>query len=161
MDIPSIVWCNLTAKTLEEIFGYGPSLDQRLFANEKRLIKAWGSENEVDGGLAYVYERSGKVVAFVVITVQPDAIDLGNIDVAKDFQGKGIGEALVRFVEDLARDLSKKYVTLHTHRNQKTGRPWRAYWFWLKLGYLEESEIQTDLGLQYGFTEIRFRKIIQ
>jgi GNAT superfamily N-acetyltransferase len=161
MDIPSIVWCNLTAKTLEEIIGYGPPLDQRIFANEERLERAWGSGNEVEGELAYVYEQVGKVVAFVVIRVEPDAIELDNIDVAKDFQGKGIGEALVRFVEDLARDLSKKYVTLDTSRNQETGKPWRSYWFWLRMGYSEDGEMQSDLGRQCGFTEIRFRKSIR
>lgn len=160
-DIPGIVWCNLTSKTVEEIVGYGPPLDQRLFANEKRLEQTWRSENEVDGELVYVYEEGGKVVGFVVIRVDPDAVELDNIDVARDFQGNGIGEALVSFVEDLARDLSKKYVTLDTSRNKETGKPWRAYWFWLKMGYSIDGEVQTDLGQQCGFTEIRFRKSIQ
>jgi ribosomal protein S18 acetylase RimI-like enzyme len=161
IDIPSIVWCNLTSKTLEEIAGYGPPLDQRLFANEKKLEQAWRTENEVDGELVYVYEQNARVVAFVVIRVEPEAIELDNIDVAKDFQGKGIGKALVRFVEALAKDLSKKYVTLDTSRNKRSGRPWRAYWFWLKMGHSEESEIETHLGQRYGVTEIRFRKVIQ
>ena len=161
LDIPSIVRCNLTAKGDEEIIGYGSPFAQRTFASEERLGKVWGSGNEVDGELAYVYEENGKVVAYVLIRVDPDAIELDNIDVTKDFQGKRIGEALVRFVEDLARGLAKKYVTLGTSRNQETGKPWRSYGFWLKMGYPEDGEIQTDEGRQYGFTEIRFRKSIQ
>ncbi len=160
-DIPSIVSCNLNAKTDEEVVGYGLPSAQRTFANRERLERAWGSGNEVQGELAYVYEENGKVVAYVLVKVGPDAIELDNIDVAKDFQGKRIGEALVRFVEDLARNLGKKYVTLGTSHNQETGRPWRSYGFWLKMGYSEDGEIQTDEGRQYGFTEIRFRKSIQ
>lgn len=160
MDIPSIVRCNLTAKTEDETIGYGAPLDRRTFANEDRLEQAWGSENEVEGELAYVFEENG-VVAYVLIEVKPDAIELDNIDVTKDRQGKGIGKALVRYVEDLAREQSKKYVTLGTSRNQKTGRPWRSYRFWLRMGYSEDGEIQTDEGKQNGFTEIRFRKSIQ
>jgi len=161
MDIPSIVWCNLTAKTDEEIIGYGPPSAQRTFANKERLERAWGSGNEVDGELAYVHEENGKVVAYVLIRVDPDAIELDNIDVSRNFQRKRIGEALVRFVEDLARDLAKKYVTLGTSRNQKTGKPWRSYGFWLKMGYSEDGEVETDEDRRNGFTEIRFRKSAQ
>lgn len=160
MDIPSIVWCNLSAKTDEEIIGYGLPSAKRTLANKERLERAWGSGNNVEGELAYVYEENGRVVAYVLIRVDPDAIELDNIDVARDFQGKRIGEALVRFVEDTARDLAKKYVTLGTSRNQETRKPWKSYGFWLKMGYLEDGEIQTDEGRQNGFSEIRFRKSI-
>ena len=160
MDIQAIVRCNLTAKTHEETIGYAPPLDQRIFADQDKLERAWGSGNEVEGELVYVFEENEKVVAYVLIEVQPDAIELDNIDVTRSMQGKGIGKSLVRFVEDLARERSKKYVTLGTSRNQKTGRPWRSYGFWLNMGYSEDGEIQTDEGQRNGFTEIRFRKSI-
>jgi len=159
-DIPSIVWCNLTAKTDEEVKGYGLPSSQRTFADQERLISAWGNDSEVKDELVYVYEENEEVVAYVLIGVQQDAIELDNIDAARDFQGKGIGKALVRFVEDQAKQLGKRYVTLGTSRNTKTGRPWRSFTFWLRMGYSNDGEIQTGEGRENGFAEIRFRKLI-
>ena len=158
VDIPNIVRCNLTAKTLEETIGYAPPLEQRTFADQNKLKRAWESRNQVEGEFVYVFEENEEVVAYVLIEVQPDAIEIDNVDVAKNMQGKGIGKALVKFVEDLAREQGKKYVTLGTSRNQETGKPWRSYDFWLRMGYSEDGEIQTDEGRQNGFTEIRFRR---
>ena len=135
-------------------------MNQRTFADQNKLERAWGSGNEVEGELVYVFEENEKVVAYVLIEVQLDAIELDNIDVTRNMQGKGIGKALVRFVEDLARERSKKYVTLGTSRNKETEKPWKSYGFWLRMGYSEEGEIQTDEGRRNGFTEIRFRKSI-
>ena len=39
-------------------------------------------------------------------------MELDNIDVAGDYQRKGIGKAMVDFIESLAKNLGKKYVTL-------------------------------------------------
>jgi ribosomal protein S18 acetylase RimI-like enzyme len=160
-DIPQIVWCNLTAKTDTEIVGYAPPPDRRIFANEDRLRSKWHGGNLVDEGLVYVFEEDDQVIAYVVIRVEADAVELDNIDVAGEHQRKGIGSAMVDFVENLARDLGKEYITLGTARNTGTGKPWKSYRFWLGLGYVLDGEIQTDEGKQNGFTEIRFRKRIR
>jgi hypothetical protein len=52
MDIPSLVRCNLTAKTFQETIGYAPPLDRRTFADRGKLERAWGSGNEVEDELA-------------------------------------------------------------------------------------------------------------
>jgi predicted GNAT family acetyltransferase len=142
VDIPNIVRCNLTAKTSEETIGYAPPLEQRTFADQNKLERVWGSGNQVKGGFVYVFEENEEVVAYVLIEVQPDAIEIDNMDVTKNMRGKGIGKALVKFVKDLAREQGKKYVTLGTSRNQKTGKPWRSYGFWMRMGYSEDGEIQ-------------------
>ena len=159
-DIPQIVWCNLTAKTDSELVGYGPPFDRRIFANEDRLRSNWQSGNHAEGGLVYVFEEDGLVLAYAQIRVDPDAVELDDIDVAGDYQRKGIGKVMVDFIEGLAKNLGKKYVTLGTSRSAKTGKPWKSYGFWIRLGYVVDGEMQTDVGKENGFTEIRFRKRI-
>jgi len=154
------VWCNRTAKANSEVIGYAPTPDQRIFIDEVKLKSEWGAENHVGEGLVYVFEEEGRVVAYVVILVEADAVELDNIDVAGTFQRRGIGRTMVDFVEGLARKLGKSYVTLGTSRSTSSGRPWKSYDFWLRLGYVVDGEIQTDEGRRYGFTEIRFRKKI-
>ena len=109
----------------------------------------------------YVFEDNGRILGFMLIGVAPDAVELNDITVAPEHQRQGIGTRMVEFVENLARDLGKQYVTLGTTRNSKTGVPWRSYDFWLKHGYAVEGEIETEEGKEYGFTEIRFRKSLR
>ena len=140
--------------------GYAPTPDQRSFTDEDKLRSDWGAENHVGEGFVYVFEEDGRVVAYVIILVEQDAIKLDNIDVTSAYQRRGIGKTMVGFVEDLAKKLGKSYVTLGTSRNTSSGRPWKSYNFWLRLGYGVDGEIETDEGKRYGFTEIRFRKKI-
>jgi ribosomal protein S18 acetylase RimI-like enzyme len=108
-----------------------------------------------------VFEEDGRVLAYVQVRVDPDAVELDNIDVAGEHQGKGIGKAMVEFVETLACNLGKHYVTLGTSRNARTGKAWKSYDFWIRLGYAVDCEMQTEEGKENGFTEIRFRKRVQ
>ena len=108
----------------------------------------------------YVFEEDGLVLAYAQIRVDPDAVELDNIDVAGKYQRMGIGKGMVNFIESLAKNLGKKYVTLGTSRSAKTGKPWKSYGFWIRLGYVVDGEMQTDVGKENGFTEIRFRKRI-
>jgi len=156
-DIPQIAWCNRTAKNDSELVGYGVPSCRRVFANEEKLKSKWHG-NHVEGELLYVFEEDGRILAYAQVRVDPDAVELDNIDVAGEHQRKGIGTAMVDFVESLAKNLGKQYVTLGTSRNTKTGKPWKSYSFWLKLGYAVDGETQTEVGDENGFTEIRFRK---
>jgi ribosomal protein S18 acetylase RimI-like enzyme len=109
----------------------------------------------------YVFEDNGCILGFMLIGVAPDAVELDDIAVAPEHQRRGIGMRMVEFVENLAMNLGKQYVTLGTTRNTKTGVPWKSYDFWLKRGYAVEDEIETEEGKEYGFTEIRFRKSVK
>jgi GNAT superfamily N-acetyltransferase len=156
-DVSQIVWCNRTAKNDSKVVGYGLPSNRRVFANEDKLRSKWRG-NHVEGELVYVFEEDGRVLAYTQVRVDPDAVELDNIDVAGEHQMKGIGKAMVDFVESLAKNLGKHYVTLGTSRNTATGKPWRSYSFWLGLGYVVDGETQTEEGKENGFTEIRFRK---
>jgi ribosomal protein S18 acetylase RimI-like enzyme len=153
------VWCNRTAKSDSELVGYALPLDRRVFTDEDKLRSNWHGNN-VEGECVYVFELNGRVLAYTQVRVGPDVVELDNIDVACEHQGKGIGKALVGFVEGLARNLGKHYITLGTSRNTRTGKPWKSYSFWLRLGYVVNGEIQPEEGTENGFTEIRFRKKI-
>jgi len=156
-DIPQIVSCNRTAKDDNELVGYGPPLGKRVFADEDKLRSNWHGDH-VEEESVYVFEEDGRVLAYAQVRVDPDAVELDNIDVASEHQRKGIGKAMVDFVESLAKNSGKHYVTLSTSRNTKTGKPWKSYSFWLRLGYMVDGETQTEDGKENGFTEIRFRK---
>jgi GNAT superfamily N-acetyltransferase len=156
-DIPQIVWCDRTSVSDIEVVGYGLPSGKRVFANEEKLRANW-HDAYVEGRIVYVFEEEHHVLGFTQIRIDPDAVELYDIDVAGEHQGKGIGRALVDFVENLARNLGKHYVTLGTSRNIETGKPWKSYDFWLKLGYMLDGETETEEDKTNGFTEIRFRK---
>ena len=155
-DIPEIVHIEKASINETEIVGYAAPIGERILADENKLRAAWVGDS-VDGLQVYVFEQE-RILGFILIRVDNDAVELDDILVSTDRQNKGIGKALVAFVEDLARKLGKKYVTLGTTRSTKTGMPWKSYTFWLRLGYKVEEEKETEEGRTYGFTEIRFRK---
>jgi ribosomal protein S18 acetylase RimI-like enzyme len=159
-DIPQIVGCNRTSKNSRELIGYAPPPDKRVFSDEDKLRLNW-QNNNTDAEQVYVFEAGDRVLAYVHVRVDPDAVELDNIDVAGDHQRKGLGKAMVGFVETLARNLGKHYVTLGTSRNTRTGKAWKSYGFWKGLGYVVDGEIQTEEGKESGFTEIRFRKRVR
>ena len=156
-DIPQIVHIDQTAVVDDELVGYGPPASKRVFADEDKLRAVWVGKS-VEGMLVYVIEEDERILGFSLIRVDPDAVELDDIVVAIEHQRRGIGTAMVGFVENLARNLGKQYVTLGTTRKTKNGIPWKSYSFWLKQGYAVEDEIETEEGRTYGFTEIRFRK---
>ena len=86
-------------------------------------------------------------------------VELININVARDLQGRGIGTRIVRFVEERARRGGKRAVTLGTSRNA-AGTPWKSFPWWQSLGYAvtgeEENEWTRAIGP--GVREIRMRK---
>jgi ribosomal protein S18 acetylase RimI-like enzyme len=128
-DIPQIVWCDRTAVSDSEVVGYGLPSGKRVFANEDKLRANWQGDY-VEGRLVYVFEEDRRVLGFIQVRVDPDAVELYDVDVASEHQSRGIGRALVDFVENLAKNLGKHYVTLGTSRNLETGRPWKSYSFW-------------------------------
>lgn len=158
-DIPQIVHIDQTAIVDDELVGYGPPAGKRVFADEDKLRAVWVG-NSVEGMLVYVIEEEERILGFTLIRIDSDAVELDDIIIAIEHQRRGLGTAMVEFVENLARDLGKQYVTLGTTRNTKNGIPWKSHSFWLKQGFAVEDEIETEEGRTYGFTEIRFRKVL-
>ncbi len=95
-------------------------------------------------------ECRDKVVGFIVYNMEDCDDNIDNIVVARDEQGKGIGKALVEYVEELAKSRGFHVLKTNTTENAK-GVPWKAYGFWKKLGYEDTGERVTT---EYNFKVI-------
>jgi GNAT superfamily N-acetyltransferase len=148
-DVPSIVEIRLGAVTEEDISEFALPEDN-LYTSIEKLREIWAFENRLkDGFEVFVAEDQGKVIGFIVFTMKgSDNID--NIVVAKEKQGKGVGRALVKYVESLAKSRGFHVIKTGTTENSK-GVPWTAYGFWIKMGY-EDSEVRVPT--EYDFKVI-------
>ena len=153
-DIPPIVEVRLGAFTEEEVSGFivpGKSL----YALVERLRKNWRKENLLKGDFeVFVAECEGKVVGFIVYNMKSSDDNIDNIIVAKEEQGKGVGKALVEYVEALAKSRGITVMKTDTTENAK-GDPWQSYGFWRKMGYEDTGERRAT---EYGFKIISLVK---
>lgn len=160
-DIPSIVDCANTSVNAADEVGFGTPLSERLFNSVDRLTAAWTDPNRVGREEVIVAESERRVVAYVTVEDRGEDLELVDIAVRGDSQGRGIGGQLVASVEREARDGAKKAVTLGTSRSAQ-GTPWRSYSWWLARGYVvtgeEENAWTRTIGP--GVKEIRMRKLI-
>lgn len=119
----------------------------------------WKDPNIVNDEEVLVAERNGRIVGCVTIQDRGAELELVNIDVPLDLQGRGIGTRIVRSVEEKARKLRKHAVTLGTSRNAE-GVAWKSLPWWQLLGYVitheEENEWTRSIGPKVR--EIRMRK---
>lgn len=81
-------------------FRLDPGFGEQKF---KELYRAW-TDNSLDGKFAdevAVYELEGKIAGFVTCKYGEGFATIGLIAVLRDFQGKGIGKALLAHIERL------------------------------------------------------------
>ena len=158
-DIPAIVMISNSSVTEEEDVGFGTPSSESLFADSGRLSAAWQEPNLVQGEEVLVAEIDGELVGCVTVEDRGEALELINIDVPHDLQGCGIGNRMVRFVEERARTDGKRAVTLGTSRNA-AGVAWKSLPWWLHLGYRVTHEEENDWTRRIGpgAREIRMRK---
>jgi ribosomal protein S18 acetylase RimI-like enzyme len=153
-DVPSIVRIRLASLTEEEIRGFSAP-EFATYSSTKELRKMWSRKNRLkDGFEVFVAEDEGKMVGFIVFKMERDYGYIDNIVVAKEEQGKGIGRALVAYVEDIAKSKGCYLMKTDTTENAD-GVPWRAYGFWKRVGYEDTGK---RLSTEYGFKEISLVK---
>ena len=75
------------------------------------LAALWRNPNLVEGEEVLVAEMDGRIVGCVTVEDRGGELELVNIDVPLQLQGKGIGTILVRSVEERARAEGKQAVT--------------------------------------------------
>ncbi len=158
-DIPALVAVSLSSVPDEEVAGFGRPRSEQTFADVGRLTAAWRDPNHVRGEEVLVAELEGRVIGCVTLEDRGDSLELVNIDVDLEVQGKGIGTQIVRFVEDRAQREGKPAVTLGTSRNA-AGVPWKSLPWWQHLGYRITHEEENDWtrSIGRGVREIRMRK---
>ncbi len=124
-----------------------------------RLSAAWEDPNRVGSEEVLVAEADARLVGVVTIEERGPELELVDIDVPRDLQGRGIGGRLVRFVEMRARSNGQRAVTLGTSRNA-AGVPWKSLPWWTSLGYriTHEEENAWTRSIGPGAREIRMRK---
>jgi len=158
-DIPENVAVASTSTSPAEKEGFGAPSPDSPFHDPGRLEAAWQEPNVVRGEELLVAEWEGRVVGCTTIEDRGEALELINIDVLRELQGRGIGTRIVQYVEERARAEGKRAVTLGTSRNAQ-GVPWKSLPWWLHLGYqvTHEEENAWTRAIGPGVTEIRMRK---
>jgi N-acetylglutamate synthase-like GNAT family acetyltransferase len=143
----------------EEVVGFGGPISESPFGDSARLSSAWREPNHVGSEEVLVAEIDGRVVGCVAVEDRGEELELIDIDVPRDRQGRGIGTGLVRFVEERAREQGKRAVTLGTSRNS-AGVPWKSFPWWQARGYrvTHEEENAYTRSVGPGVLEIRMRK---
>jgi len=158
-DIPALVRISNTSVAEDEDVGFGTPRSESLFSDARWLSAVWEEPNRVRGEELFVAVLDDEIAGFVTTEDRGAEMELINIDVARELQGRGIGTHLVRFVEERARRLGKRAVTLGTSRNA-AGTPWKSFSWWQSRGYTvtgeEENEWTQRIGP--GVREIRMRK---
>lgn len=149
-DIPSIVEVRQAALSEDEIRGFS-AYEFPSYYSDEELRKAWAEENKLkDGYEVFVAEEDGIMVGFIVFKLERDHGCIDNIVVARERQSKGIGRALVEYVEEIA--LSKDLYVMKTDTTENViGVPWKAYGFWTRMGYEDTGE---RLPTKWDFKEI-------
>src|SRR5262249_61779410 len=95
---------------------------------------AWRDPNLVQGEEVLVAEMDGRIVGCVTVEDRGRELELVNIDVPLELQGRGIGTMLVRSVAQRARAAEKQAVTLGTSRNAE-GVAWKSLPWWQHRGH--------------------------
>jgi ribosomal protein S18 acetylase RimI-like enzyme len=159
-DIPSIVSIALTAIEPGEDDGFGVPGTISPFTDVGRLSVVWRDPNFLRGKEeVLVAEFAGRVVGCMTIEERDRDLELIDIDVPRELQGRGIGGRMVRSVEARARKEGKDGVTLGTSRNA-AGVPWKSLEWWEHQGYriTHEEENEWTRAIGPGAREIRMRK---
>jgi ribosomal protein S18 acetylase RimI-like enzyme len=153
-DVRAIVQASLTSVSKEETAGFAAA-EWITYSSPGELRKVWDTGNRLkDGSEVVVAEKERRIVGFIVFKMELDHIYIDNIDIRKEEQGKGIGQALVLHVENVAIAHGFSRIKTDTTENAE-GHPWKSYGFWTKMGYQDTGE---RLPTKWSFKTIPFVK---
>lgn len=153
-DVPSIVKVRLAALTEEEIRGFS-AREFAITSSPEKLREVWDKENRLkDGFEVFLAEDDGRLVGYMMFKVEGDSGYIDDVVVAKEERGKGIGKALVAYVEGIAKSKGCSFMKTDTTENAN-GVAWKSYGFWTRMGYEDTGE---RLPTNYDFKEIPFIK---
>jgi GNAT superfamily N-acetyltransferase len=152
--MPSIVETCQASTTDEEMIGY-TAPEWGAFRDNKKLRDIWTTGNRLKGDYeVIVSEREGQIVGFLVFKREQEFLYIDQMDIRKSEQRKGVGRALVEYVERLAMEKGLARVETDTTENAD-GVPWNSYDFWIKMGFRDTGE---RLKANWDFKTIPFVK---
>jgi ribosomal protein S18 acetylase RimI-like enzyme len=105
----------------------------------------------VAAGQAFVMAEGGRLLGYVVLIPEADALLLDTVAVDAAARGRGLGRALVAFAEAQARALGLPRVRLYTHATMTENRA-----LYPRLGYGE-----TGRAVEKGFDRVYFEKRLE
>src|SRR3989442_605822 len=124
-DIPAIVAVSNSSIDEEADIGFGTPRSELVFSDVERLSAAWQDPNIVREEAVWMAELDGRVVGCVTVEDRGEALELVNIDVPRELQGRGIGTRMVRLVEERGRRRGKRAGTPGARRDA-AGGAWEA-----------------------------------
>jgi GNAT superfamily N-acetyltransferase len=103
---------------------------------------------QIEGGTVWVLVEADELAGVIVLEDTPEALQVANVAVRPESQGRGLGRALLSFADDEARRRGYRAVILYTnvHMTENLGR-------YPALGYVEIGR-----GNEHGFDRVFFRK---
>jgi len=101
--------------------------------------------------LTFVARQDGELIGVIELMVQAGVMHIEDIIIKHSWRRKGVGEALIRRAEDVARELNLHKVYL------ETGKTWQATRFYHALGYEETGILSHHLA---GHDYVEFTKLI-
>ena len=105
--------------------------------------------NRLDNSVI-IAEKKGIPVGFAFYRPTKNSVEIEEVDVRKEFQGQGIGKALIRHIENVAKERGLKRLITGTSIN-KEGKQWKAYGFWIHIGFADTGKrIDGPQGLRYA-----------
>lgn len=89
------------------------------------------------GQLSFVFEKDGEIVGRIVAERFCDTFDIKFFIVEEKYRGQGIGRQLIQKIEDEARNLGCRHITLET-------MSFNSWEFYIAVGYEIIAEIKNS-----------------
>ena len=113
-------------------------------------------EQQIEEGFEYyLINFKDNTVGYLAVVKKEDILFLSKIYVLSDHRGKGIGKAAFAFIEDRAKQLACKSISLTVNKNNVNSIA--AY---EKLGYNNVDSIIIDIGNGFIMDDYKFEKEI-
>jgi len=143
-DFQTLIKIMKESTTDEEVIGFAPPE-----GISPTFLKELAEELNHSDPSVIIAEKDGVPVGFAYYSLQKNFVEIQEADVIKEYQGQGIGKALMQHIEKIAKEKGIHCLVTGTSIN-KNGKPWKAYGFWIQMGFRDAGEkIQGTHGLKY------------
>ena len=149
-DFPKLVEILQASASIEELEGFvsPKALESRSKGISAKFLSELRSQLQRKEHGVIVAEKDEKSVGFAYFRFQRDYIGIEEMDVRKEYQQKGVGKSLLRYIEQIAREKGVSRLKTGTSVNRE-GKPWKAYGFWIHMGFSDTGKRTESEGIEY------------